>query len=146
AVAHSRQVRWADDEKINTEGCMNPIQRFAGRITEFFTSSIATPIYARVRSITRRWRSSFRQPTHNYARSDYAYYTRLYRGQVAGLELSGLLVKPIVSKLASWTLGRAPRWKLESETSQDALGDWWNDAHPNILSAWRGALREGDAF
>lgn len=125
---------------------MNPIQRFAGHIQEFFTSSIATPIYTRVRSITRRWRSSFRQPTHTYARSDYDYYTRLYRGQVAGLELSGLLVKPIVSKLSSWTLGRAPRWKLESEASQEALSDWWNDAHADILSAWRGALREGDAF
>jgi hypothetical protein len=116
------------------------------RITEFFTASIATPIYARVRSYTRRWRSSFRQPTHNWGRSDYDYYTRLYRGQVTGMELSGLLVKPIVSKLASWTLGRAPRWKLDSETSQQALGDWWNDSHPDIVRAWQAALTQGDAF
>lgn len=125
---------------------MNPIQRIFGRVTEFFVSNFTQPIYSRVRSITRRWRSSFRQPTPRYARSDYDYFSRLYRGQVAGLELSALLVKPICSKLSSWTLGRAPRWKLDSETSQQALSDWWNDNHPNILRAWRGALKEADAF
>lgn len=124
----------------------NPIQRFWGRITEFFTTNIATPIYTRVRTFTRRWRSSYRQPNNTWGRADYDYFTRLYRGQVAGLELSGLLVKPIVSKLASWTLGRAPRWKLDSETSQQAVADWWNDNHPEILRAWRGALKEADAF
>lgn len=125
---------------------MNPLQRFAGRITEFFVSNFATPIYNRVRSVTRRWRSSFKQPNNTWGRSDYAYFERLYRGQVTGLELSGLLTKPVVSKLASWTLGRAPRWKLDSETSQEALSQWWNDNHPDILRAWRGALKEGDAF
>jgi hypothetical protein len=49
------------------------------RITEFFVSNFATPIYARVRSITRRWRSTFRQPNNTWARSDYDYYARLYR-------------------------------------------------------------------
>lgn len=116
------------------------------RITEFFTANVATPIYTRVRSVTRRWRSSFRQPVNTWARADYDYYRRLYYAQVTGLELSALLVKPIVSKLASWTLGRAPRWKLDSETSQQALADWWDDAHPDILRAWRGALTEADAF
>jgi hypothetical protein len=125
---------------------MNPIQRFVGRITEFFVSNFTEPIYSRVRTITRRWRSSFRQPNTTWARSDYDYYKRLYRGQVRGLELAGLLTKPIVSKLSSWTLGRAPRWKLDSETSQQALGDWWNDHHPDILAAWRSALKEADAF
>lgn len=124
---------------------MNRVQRFVGRIQEFFISNFTQPIYTRVRSMTRRWRSSFKQPLPTWNRSDYDYYTRLYRGQVTGLEVSGLLVKPIVSKLASWTLGRAPRWKLDSETSQQALSDWWNDAHPEILRAWRGALTQADA-
>ena len=115
------------------------------RITEFFTVA-TTNVYGRVRTYTRRWRSSYRAPTHTWNRSDYDFYRRLYYGQAAGLELSGLLVKPIVSKLASWTLGRAPKWKLDSETSQDALAEWWNEAHPDILRAWRGALKQGDAF
>lgn len=115
------------------------------RITEFFISNVSQPLYARVRSITRRWRSSFKQPNNTWARSDYAYYTRLYRGQVTGLELSGLLVKPVVSKLSSWTLGRAPRFNLDSETSQQALSDWWAEWHPEVLRAWRSALKQADA-
>lgn len=123
----------------------NIVQRIIGRITEYF-SLASNDIVSRVRSITRRWRSSYRNPTHDWARSDYAYYRRLYYGRVAGLELSGLLVKPIVSKLAAWTLGRAPKWKLDSETAQQALADWWMDAHPQILGAFRAALKQGDSF
>lgn len=115
------------------------------RITEYFTTS-ANDMVTRVRTITRRWRSSFRPPSNDWARSDYPYYRRLYYGRVTGMELSGLLVKPICSKLASWTLGRAPRWKLDSESSQQALTDWWTDNHPDILRAWQGALKQADAF
>jgi hypothetical protein len=122
-----------------------PIQRFVGLIREFFSTS-SDEIITRVRSITRRWRSSYRQPTNNWNRSDYDYYRRLYRGQVSGLQLSSLLVKPIVSKLSAWTLGRAPRWKLDNEASQESLSQWWNDAHPDVLRAWRGALKQGDAW
>lgn len=121
------------------------IQRFWGRIREFFTTSFATPLYGRVRSATQRWRSSYRTPTTNWTRSDYDYYNRLYRGQVKGLEVSALLLKPIISKLTSWTLGVVPNWKTENETSQEALMDWWNDHHPDILRAWRDALKVGDS-
>lgn len=124
---------------------MNPIQRVVGRIQEFF-SLASDAIVTRVRSTTRRWRSSFRQPTNNWGRPDYSYFERLYRGHVTGLELSGLLVKPIVSKLSAWTLGRAPRWKLDNELAQQALSDWWADWHPTVLRGWRGALKGGDAF
>ncbi len=115
------------------------------RVLEFFTTASDTLIN-RVRVHTRRWRSSYRQPTNDWARADYAFYRRLYYGRAVGLELSGLLVRPIVSKLSAWTLGRVPRWNLDSETSQQALADWWAAAHPQILRGWRGALKEADAF
>lgn len=124
---------------------MNQVQRVWGQIQEFFTTA-TNNIYARVQMHVRRWRSTFRQPINNWARADYDYYRRLYYAQVTGLEVSALLVKPVVSKLASWTLGRAPKWKLDSEASQEALGDWWADHHPDILRAWRGALKQADAF
>lgn len=123
---------------------MNPIQRIAGRITEFF-SLFSDVVTSTVRVYTRRWRSSFRQPTNDWGRSDYEFWKRVYHGRARGLELSGLLIKPIVSKLAGWTLGRAPRWKLDSETSQQALADWWAEWHPVILRGWRGALTLADA-
>lgn len=123
----------------------NQLQRITGRIREFF-STASNEIITRVRSYTRRWRSSFRQPTNDWGRPDYLFWRRAYYGRAAGLEVSGLLIKPIVSKLAAWTLGRAPRWKLDSETSQQALADWWADEHPAILKAWRASLKQGDAF
>ncbi len=124
---------------------ITPIQRIFGRIREFFSTS-SNEVIMRVRSYTRRWRSSFRQPTNDWGRPDYLFWRRAYYGRAAGLEVSGLLIKPIVSKLAAWTLGRAPRWKLDSETSQQALADWWQDEHATVLKAWRAALKQGDAF
>ena len=47
---------------------MNPIRQFVGRIQEFFVSNVAAPLYARVRSVTRRWRSTFKQPYNTWAR------------------------------------------------------------------------------
>jgi hypothetical protein len=115
------------------------------RILEFF-SLASNDLVSHVRRITRRWRSSFKQPTNDWSRSDYEFWNRAYYARAAGLELSGLLIKPIVSKLATWTLGQSPKWKLESETAQDALIKWWTDAHPQILQAWKAALRQGDSF
>src|SRR5688572_18501642 len=115
------------------------------RITEFF-STASDEIIARVRVHTRRWRSSFRQPTNDWGRADYAFWEKAYYAQAAGLTLSGLLIKPIISKLAGWSLGRAPKWKIAGKTNQEALDEWWAAHHNEILSAWEGALKQGDAF
>lgn len=116
-----------------------------GRVTEFFTAA-SDEIITRVRATVRRWRSSYTQPSNDWSRADYDYWRRAYRARVKGLELSGLLIKPIVSKLAAWTLGRAPKWKVAGKTNQQALDQWWTDHHAEILRAWRSALKEGDAW
>lgn len=123
---------------------MNLLQRIAGRITEFFISS-TNEIYNRARVFTRRFRSSFTKPSNDWGRSDYAFWRRACHGHAVGLELSGLLIKPLVSKVAAWTLGRPPSWKCESEVSQEALTAWWGDHHPEILRVWRSALKQGDS-
>lgn len=117
---------------------------FFGRITEFFTTA-ATDVYNTVRTYTRRWRSSFRQPTQSWGRADYDFWKRAFYARVSGLELSGLLLKPIISKLAAWSLGRPPKWKVDTnERSQETLSQWWADHHPDILRGWRGALMQAD--
>lgn len=121
------------------------LQRIWGRFTEFFTTS-TTDVITRVRSITRRWRSSYTQPSNDWSRADYEYWRRAYYARVRGLELSGLLIKPIISKLAAWTLGRAPKWKVAGKTNQKALTTWWTEHHPEILRAWRGALKQADSW
>lgn len=123
---------------------MNQAQRIMGRIREFF-SLASNEIVTRARIFTRRFRSSFRTPSNDWGRSDYAFCRRLYWGKAAGLELSGLFAKPLVNKVAAWTLGRAPSWKCESQRSQEALTQWWGDHHPDILRAWRAALKQGDS-
>lgn len=121
------------------------LQRIWGRITEFFTIA-SDAIITRVRINTRRWRSSYKQPTNDWGRADYDFYERAYFARVKGLELSGLLIKPVISKIASWTLGRAPKWSVQGETAQTALTDWWTAHHSDILAAWEGALKQADAF
>ena len=116
-----------------------------GRITEYL-SQFSDTVTTTVRRVTRRFVSAYRPPTNDWSRSDYAFWKKAYYGRAKGLEISGLLIKPLVSKVAAWTLGRAPRWKLESEASQEALADWWNKNHPHILKAWRSAVRAGDSF
>lgn len=120
-------------------------QSIIERIAEFFTTA-ANNAYNSVRTTTRRWRSNFRQPTQSWGRADYDFWARAYYARVTGLELSGLLLKPIISKLAAWSFGRPPKWKLDSEPSQEALAAWWQDNHPDVLRAWRGALQQGDSF
>ena len=129
------------------------VRRIGGRIAEFFTTSAAntfgdltTSITTRVRSHVRRRRSSYSLPANDWSRSDYDYWARAYYARVKGLELSGLLIKPIVSKLAAWTLGRAPKWKVEGKTNQTALDEWWAAHHPEILRAWRSALKQADSW
>lgn len=123
----------------------NLFQRIATRITEFFTTA-STDIITRVRSTVRRWRSSYSLPTNDWSRPDYDFWERAYYARVKGLGLSGLLIKPVVSKIAAWSLGRAPKWKVDGKSSQKALTDWWTAHHAEILSAWEAALKQGDAF
>ena len=122
------------------------IQRQFGRIFEFYTT--ATNVASRTirTAYTSIRRSLFRAPSHDWTRPDYAFWKRAVYGRARGLEMAGLFIKPIVSKIAAWTLGQAPRWSCESERSQEALDDWWADHHADVLRGWRAALKQGDAF
>lgn len=94
-----------------------------------------------------RWNNLRTPPIVNeWGRADYGFWRRVYFGHAVGLQLSGLLIKPLVSKVAAWSLGRPPQWKLEDQTSQDAFDAWWTDHHPEIFRAYRSSLKEADAF
>lgn len=119
------------------------IRGISGRIREFFTT--ATEAFTtRVRIYTRRVVGFWRQPTRDWGRPDYAWWRKAYYARVRGLELSGLFIKPLVSKVSGWVVGVPPTWKCENETSQEALAAWWGDNHAAVLAGYRGALREGD--
>lgn len=121
------------------------VQRIRQRITELFTTA-SNVVSRQVRTVTTRWRSAFRQPTNDWGRSDYLFWRKAFYCRARGLEISGLFIKPLISKISSWTLGRPPQWKLESEASQEALDNWWDKNHARVLKAFRSSLKQGDNF
>ena len=128
---------------------MNPIQRFVGRIREYLTTSTnAIGRTLRVASVSwaRRVRSALMQPTKDWGRSNYDWWRRAYYCRVQGLELSGLFLKPLVSKVSSWVLGMGLDWKTTNEATQAALNDWFTTHLPDLLRIMRASLKQGDAF
>ena len=129
-------------------GIISSFQHLKQRITEAFYSLSDTPAAytGRVIGNVQRWTSSWNTPTHDWSKPDYAYWREAIWARIDGLDLSGLLIRPVVEKVAAWTLGRAPTWKLDNDKAMDALAEWWNDWHHIILKAWNDALSEGDAY
>jgi hypothetical protein len=80
------------------------------------------------------------------AQPDYAYWDKARRGKAAGLEISGLLLKPLASKIASYVLGSEPRWKCDDSTGQKRLNEWWSANHAQLLRTFEEALNLGDFY
>lgn len=125
---------------------MNPTTNGATPITEFVTTGSNVTTYQARAWSNRARRLSTLAPTHNFGRPDYDYWRRAYRAQVRGLEVSGLLIKPIVSKIAGWVLGMPPAWRCNDDTTQAALDGWWATNYGVILRAYLGAVKQGDMF
>ena len=49
-------------------------------------------------------------PTRDMATADYRYWDRARRAKARGLEISGLLLKPLASKAAAWVMGSSLGW------------------------------------
>lgn len=79
-------------------------------------------------------------------RADYAFWDKARRCKARGLELSGLFLKPLGSKVAAWTLGRPPKWRLDNRRAQDALNTWWSEHHADVLRAYEEAIDLADCF
>lgn len=75
-------------------------------------------------------------------RTDYTTLDQARRcaGGVRGLEIAGLLLKPLHSKVAAWVIGQPPTWDAPR------LNDWFSRHHPTILYAYEEAVALGDAF
>lgn len=92
----------------------------------------------RLRVGTRGLWASF--PTRDTAQADYRFWDRARRGRARGLELSGLFLKPLGSKVAAWVLGARPVW------TPAALDAWWAANHAAILRGYEESLHLGDCF
>ena len=101
----------------------------------------------RVNRLAVQWidRSMF-QPTTDWGQPDYTFWNRARWGRAQGLELSGLFLKPLASKIAAWTLGMPPVFKFKNAKTQTAAADWFNQHHADILRAFEEAIGLGDAY
>lgn len=82
-------------------------------------------------------------PNMDVGVTDYAFNDKARRAKAKGLELSGLLLKPLYSKITSWTMGRPPSFQLQSEfqnaiqsdaqdPNSDTSGAAPNDPAPDV--------------
>ncbi len=119
---------------------MNIFQRVRQRISELIGAS---------RRIVQTWVNNIwtHRPAFDWNRVDYAFYDRLRRGQAEGLEKSGLLLKPVVSKITAWVMGRAPEIVIEdNEELQSDVNNWWAEIHSQVQFAMMEAGHLGDCF
>lgn len=87
------------------------------------------------------------RPSFDWTRVDYEFYDKLWRGQALGLEKSGLLVSPIVSKITAWVFGRLPKIVIEGdETLQRDVNEWMQGIHARVLWAMMESGKLGDCF
>lgn len=91
-----------------------------------------------------RWRNI--SPTKDIGRVGYGFWDRARHGKAAGLEISGLLLKPLESKIASYVLGEAPTFKLENKDAEISLNTWMADQHTDILETYQHALGLADFY
>ena len=85
-------------------------------------------------------------PTVDFSTADYRFWEWARRAKARGLEISGLLLKPIGSKAAAWVLGDPPEWSAFNEEAASALNAWWQAQHSDILRAYEEALDLGDCY
>lgn len=84
--------------------------------------------------------------TRDASTPDYAFWDRARRGKARGLEVSGLLLKPLASKVAAHVLGDCPAFDSPSRTAADALAAWFGAHHAALLSAYEESVALGDCF
>lgn len=84
--------------------------------------------------------------TADYSNADYSYWDKVRRAQVKGLELAGLLLKPLGSKIAAWVMGQVVDWRLQNDYTQGKLQQWWRRHHASILRGYEESIHLGDCY
>lgn len=85
-------------------------------------------------------------PNYDSGVGDYSYYDRARKGKVRGLEISGLLIKPLGSKIASWAFGKSPKIKAGNKKATTKINEWWQAHASKITSAYEESLNLADMY
>lgn len=85
-------------------------------------------------------------PRRDVGTADYVFWDKARRGKARGLEIAGLFLKPLASKIASWTLGRSPMFRLENDNAETDLNALWRENRGTILQAYEDTQHLGDMY
>lgn len=110
------------------------------------TRKLISELIGRTTTVYRRVINQYNAPRRDLTQTDYAFWDRARHGRTLGMEIAGLLLNPVTSKIASWTMGKPPGVKAESPQTTEELTKWVYQQHPNILSAYKQSLDLGDSY
>jgi len=100
-----------------------------------------------VRKFEVRFRLSSRQSvSQDIGNVAYDYWDRAYHAKVEGLELSGLLIKPLVNKIAAWALGTPPRVELGNREKNKFVARWLETNLNQLIKGYKSSLKLGDGY
>lgn len=85
-------------------------------------------------------------PTFDYGRADYDYWARAREAKADGIELAGLLLRPLESKIASWVLGKLPTVMIEKKSAKEFITKWLDQNKQTILTGFQDSLGLGDSY
>jgi hypothetical protein len=97
----------------------------------------------------RRFLFRFRSPWDRWKDinlADYKFWDKARRGKAQGLELSGLFLRALSSKISSWAIGKTPLWHTQNSTATQSLIQWWNLQQSKIVLAYQEALDLADCY
>jgi len=107
-----------------------------------------TPVKEQIGS-QRKFVFRFRSPWDTFVDqniSDYKFWDKARRGKAKGLELSGLLLRALSSKITAWVLGDAPLWQTENQSSTRSINEWWQTWQPSFMRIYQESLDLGDSY
>lgn len=113
-----------------------------------FDNSSPTLVQEQIGS-QRRFEFRFRSPWDTWQDnniSDYKFWDKARRAKAPGLELSGLLLRPLSSKISAWVLGDAPLWQTERAKTTENLNTWWRTWQPSFMRAYQESMDLADCY
>lgn len=102
-----------------------------------------------VRPVSLRFRrreiTSFR-PTYDFGQEDYAFWDRARQCLISGLELSGVFIKIISSKVTSYVLGRRPHIYVGDDYTDEYANNWLESNYGLIEDTYDEGRQLGDIY
>lgn len=78
--------------------------------------------------------------------ADYKFWALARKGSAKGIEISGLLLRPLESKIAAWTLGKLPTVVMKKKGSSDFIAEWLQINQATIVRMYQQSVGMGDSF